>query len=332
MTRWPCLPGHSHQLFHISAVVGTHFQMEAVITDMMSRKAVLVAQGVLPSFLGTVGALLLSLFLNLSIIGIFSALLLWKRCRKFCQKTQWELVFQPWMAELCKGKVFYICLSCRYFRPLLLKSSLTVKCSVGRWGAVLSTTVTTCGVFVCVLHAVNSSAEDPEPFNLFWRFSTAVHKGSEFLEVFYINSSQCLILNFKPTWTWPECSLSVCCFSVRPSLKCNSIYSDQHVSLLHFQPWFSVPYCELTIFSRLESYTQLSLRHRYLFYDLVSMATLLYCSFKVPALVVYNEYELRSRYTGKMGLSVCLSVLSLMQFSVTSNMLKLISLQLFFFF
>lgn len=34
------------------------------------------------------------------------------------------------------------------------------------------------------------------------------------------------------------------------------------------------------------------------------MATLLYCSFKVPALVVYNEYELGSRYTGKMGLSV----------------------------
>ncbi|TWW80038.1 Membrane progestin receptor delta [Takifugu flavidus] len=80
--------GHSHQLFHISAVVGTHFQMEAVITDMMSRKAALVAQGVVPSFLGTVGALLLSLFLNLSIIGIFSALLLWKRCHKFCRKTQ----------------------------------------------------------------------------------------------------------------------------------------------------------------------------------------------------------------------------------------------------
>uniref|UniRef100_H3CY71 Progestin and adipoQ receptor family member 6 n=1 Tax=Tetraodon nigroviridis TaxID=99883 RepID=H3CY71_TETNG len=77
--------GHSHQLFHVSAVVGTHFQMEAVITDMMSRKAALVARGVLPSFLGTVGALLLSLLLNLSIIGAFSALLLWKRC---CQKRQ----------------------------------------------------------------------------------------------------------------------------------------------------------------------------------------------------------------------------------------------------
>uniref|UniRef100_A0A8C2FF09 Progestin and adipoQ receptor family member 5 n=1 Tax=Cyprinus carpio TaxID=7962 RepID=A0A8C2FF09_CYPCA len=25
--------GHSHQLFHICAVVGTHFQMEAVLTD-----------------------------------------------------------------------------------------------------------------------------------------------------------------------------------------------------------------------------------------------------------------------------------------------------------
>lgn len=56
------------------------------------------------------------------------------------------------------------------------------------------------------------------------------------------------------------------------------------------------------------------------------MATLLYCSFKVPALVLYNEYELGSRYTGKIGMSG----LSLMQFSVTSNILKLISLHLFF--
>lgn len=31
----------------------------------------------------------------------------------------------------------------------------------------LSTAVTTCGVVVCVLRAVNRSAEDPEPFNLF---------------------------------------------------------------------------------------------------------------------------------------------------------------------
>ncbi|XP_026227147.1 membrane progestin receptor delta isoform X1 [Anabas testudineus] len=73
--------GHSHQLFHVSAVVGTHFQMEGVIADMTSRRAWLVAHGVVPSLLGTMGALAVSLILNLGIIGIFSAPLLWKPCR-----------------------------------------------------------------------------------------------------------------------------------------------------------------------------------------------------------------------------------------------------------
>ncbi|XP_028984567.1 membrane progestin receptor delta isoform X3 [Betta splendens] len=73
--------GHSHQLFHVSAVVGTHFQMEGVIADMTSRRTWLLAHGVVPSFLGTVGALVLSLVLNLAVIGIFSAPLLWERCR-----------------------------------------------------------------------------------------------------------------------------------------------------------------------------------------------------------------------------------------------------------
>ncbi|KAM9852197.1 membrane progestin receptor delta [Aulostomus maculatus] len=72
--------GHSHQLFHVSAVVGTHFQMQAVIADMSSRRAWLVAQGAVPSFLGTIGALVVSLVLNLGIIGIFSAPLLRKSC------------------------------------------------------------------------------------------------------------------------------------------------------------------------------------------------------------------------------------------------------------
>ncbi|KAL0171378.1 hypothetical protein M9458_031689, partial [Cirrhinus mrigala] len=66
---------HSHQLFHICAVVGTHFQMEAVLTDMASRKDWLTSHSVLPSFLGTMGVLALSVLLNLGIIGIFSACL-----------------------------------------------------------------------------------------------------------------------------------------------------------------------------------------------------------------------------------------------------------------
>ncbi|XP_027868121.1 membrane progestin receptor delta isoform X1 [Xiphophorus couchianus] len=70
--------GHSHQLFHISAVVGTHFQMEGVVADMTSRRAWLQLHGATPSFLGTIGALAVSVALNLAIIGIFSAPLLWK--------------------------------------------------------------------------------------------------------------------------------------------------------------------------------------------------------------------------------------------------------------
>ncbi|XP_034030145.1 membrane progestin receptor delta isoform X2 [Thalassophryne amazonica] len=72
--------GHSHQLFHICAVVGTHFQMEGVIADMMSRRVWLISQGALPSFMGTISVLVLSLILNLGIVGIFSAPLLWKSC------------------------------------------------------------------------------------------------------------------------------------------------------------------------------------------------------------------------------------------------------------
>lgn len=71
--------GHSHQLFHVCAVVGTHFQMEGVITDMLSRRAWLSDQGVAPSFIQTIGALLIALFLNLIIIILFSAPLLWRR-------------------------------------------------------------------------------------------------------------------------------------------------------------------------------------------------------------------------------------------------------------
>ncbi|XP_076006335.1 membrane progestin receptor delta [Genypterus blacodes] len=69
--------GHSHQLFHISAVMGTHYQMEGLLADMASRRAWLLAHGAMPSFLGTIGALVLSVLLNVGIIGIFSAPLLW---------------------------------------------------------------------------------------------------------------------------------------------------------------------------------------------------------------------------------------------------------------
>ncbi|XP_024114021.1 membrane progestin receptor delta isoform X1 [Oryzias melastigma] len=70
--------GHSHQLFHIAAVVGTHFQMEGVLADMASRRLWLQTHSSAPSFLGTVGTLVLSFILNLGVIAVFSAPLLWK--------------------------------------------------------------------------------------------------------------------------------------------------------------------------------------------------------------------------------------------------------------
>lgn len=52
--------------------------MEGVIADMMTRRKWLLTHGAAPSFLGTVGVLVLSFVLNLGIIGVFSAPLLWK--------------------------------------------------------------------------------------------------------------------------------------------------------------------------------------------------------------------------------------------------------------
>ncbi|MGH0166854.1 UNVERIFIED_CONTAM: hypothetical protein FKN15_051664 [Acipenser sinensis] len=72
-----CRTGHSHQLFHICAVVGTHFQMEAILADMSSRRGWLAAHTPMPSFLGSVGAVSIGVVLNLAIIGLFSATLLW---------------------------------------------------------------------------------------------------------------------------------------------------------------------------------------------------------------------------------------------------------------
>lgn len=77
------LQGHSHQLFHVCAVVGTYFQMEAVLADMTSRKEWLMSQSALPSFMGTLGAFALGVLLNLAVIGAFSASLL----RTPCQST-----------------------------------------------------------------------------------------------------------------------------------------------------------------------------------------------------------------------------------------------------
>ncbi|XP_062897763.1 membrane progestin receptor delta isoform X1 [Mobula hypostoma] len=67
--------GHSHQLFHICAVAGTHFQLEAIITDMGCRRSWLLANAPLPSLAGTLGVTLAALLLNLLVISFFIGLL-----------------------------------------------------------------------------------------------------------------------------------------------------------------------------------------------------------------------------------------------------------------
>ncbi|KAM5256925.1 membrane progestin receptor delta isoform 1-T1 [Ctenodactylus gundi] len=68
--------GHSHQLFHICAVLGTHFQLEAVLADMGSHRAWLATQEPLLGLEGTMATLGLAVAGNLLIIATFTASLL----------------------------------------------------------------------------------------------------------------------------------------------------------------------------------------------------------------------------------------------------------------
>nr|APA19925.1 membrane progestin receptor gamma [Petromyzon marinus] len=65
--------GHSHQLFHVSAIVGTHFQIKAVLLDLHSRADWLSTASVAaPSLLETGGAFCLAIALNLLVIAFFA--------------------------------------------------------------------------------------------------------------------------------------------------------------------------------------------------------------------------------------------------------------------
>lgn len=68
--------GHSHQLFHICAVLGTHFQLEAVLVDMGSRRAWLTMQEPTLGLEATMATLSLAVIGNLLIIAAFTASLL----------------------------------------------------------------------------------------------------------------------------------------------------------------------------------------------------------------------------------------------------------------
>nr|ALL41460.1 membrane progestin receptor gamma [Bostrychus sinensis] len=68
--------GHSHQLFHVCAILGTHSQMQAIEQDMMIRKSWLLENSMPFTFGGSIGAALLCLVTNLTTIFLFSLPLL----------------------------------------------------------------------------------------------------------------------------------------------------------------------------------------------------------------------------------------------------------------
>lgn len=76
LTSSPFPSGHSHQLFHICAVLGTHFQLEAVLVDMGSRRAWLTMQEPTLGLEATMATLSLAVIGNLFIIAAFTASLL----------------------------------------------------------------------------------------------------------------------------------------------------------------------------------------------------------------------------------------------------------------
>ncbi|XP_053331117.1 membrane progestin receptor delta isoform X2 [Spea bombifrons] len=69
--------GHSHQLFHVCAVLGTHFQMEAVLCDRSSREAWLTLHSQPDSLSSTLGVVATSVIGNIILICFFTATLLW---------------------------------------------------------------------------------------------------------------------------------------------------------------------------------------------------------------------------------------------------------------
>ncbi|XP_041640305.1 membrane progestin receptor gamma-B isoform X2 [Cheilinus undulatus] len=68
--------GHSHQLFHVCGILGTHFQMKAMEQDMMLRRSWLLEHSLPITFANSVGAALFCVVLNLVIIILYSLPLL----------------------------------------------------------------------------------------------------------------------------------------------------------------------------------------------------------------------------------------------------------------
>ncbi|XP_050568958.1 membrane progestin receptor gamma isoform X3 [Cygnus atratus] len=65
--------GHSHQVFHVCGILGTHFQMEAIMMDMSERHERLLATSLLPSALQTLVPMGTCMAIGLAVIGLSSA-------------------------------------------------------------------------------------------------------------------------------------------------------------------------------------------------------------------------------------------------------------------
>ncbi|XP_068597849.1 membrane progestin receptor gamma-B [Brachionichthys hirsutus] len=80
--------GHSHQLFHVSGIFATHFQMRAIEQDMLTRRTWLLQHSIPITFANSVGAALFCVVVNLLIIILFSLPLLFP---SDCQKKKHKI-------------------------------------------------------------------------------------------------------------------------------------------------------------------------------------------------------------------------------------------------
>ena len=72
MSAFAFVAGHSHQVFHVCGIIGTHFQMEAIMMDMAKRHDRLLPGSPLPSSLQTLGSMGVCAAVSLAVIGLCS--------------------------------------------------------------------------------------------------------------------------------------------------------------------------------------------------------------------------------------------------------------------
>lgn len=103
--------GHSHQLFHVCGIIGTHFQMKAIETDMMLRRSQLLINAPDITLNNTVGAALVCVCIGLGIIYYFSLHLLYRSlphknsCTKRKKCTEWIINLRT-LIDCCLAQVF----------------------------------------------------------------------------------------------------------------------------------------------------------------------------------------------------------------------------------